>query len=266
MDFLGSGFEGFCEAIEKTDITIAFCERFDETSDIWNFESHHHEYIEIVYFLSGAAVVTASDTSMQLSHCSYVIYPKGVNHIEHLKYDGQRSEIICVWVDIPGLDLPRLIRRQDKEGKVKWMMEKLHREYHCKQRCDALVNHYLKAITLYIARDVFATDSSPDPLGEVILYIREHLADQHKLKDLADRIFVSESYLCRIFKQRMGMTIIEYLRAIRVETAQFILASTNKSIEEVSGIVGYSSPKYFYTAFHKCTGMSPSEFKNRYKI
>lgn len=260
MGYVSNGLNGFCEELNRVETPVLFCERFDEKSNIWNFVRHKHECIELLYFLYGNAEVTAEETSMQASFYDIVIYPKGMYHTEHLKFDGHQ-EIICVWVDIPGLDLPSAIRIQDNDANIKWILENLHSEYKSENPSKELIEHYVKTIAILIAKKCFAQKHSDDPVSRIMLYMQDHMTDELTVEQLSELIYVSKSYLSRIFKKQTGVSLIEYLRLIRVETAKALLVSSNTSIEEISYIIGYNSPKYFCRAFRICTGMSPREFK-----
>ncbi len=260
MDYITNGFKGFCAALDQVETPVLFCERFDEKSDIWNFKRHRHDCIELLYFLYGNAEVTAADTSMQASFYDIVIYPKGVYHTEHLQFN-RHQEIICVWVDIPGLTIPNAIRIQDKDASIKWLLESLHTEYKDKNLSKELIEHYVKTIAILIAKKCFAEKPNDDPISRVMMYMHDHMTEEITVEQLSSLIYVSKSYLSRIFKQQTGVSLIEYLRLIRVEAAKALLVSSNTSIAEISYIIGYNSPKYFCRAFRSCTGMTPREFK-----
>ena len=264
MDYMANGFEGFCAALDQVETPVLFCERFDEKSDIWNFKRHKHDCIELLYFLYGNAEVTAADTSMQASFYDIVIYPKGMYHTEHLQFNGHQ-EIICVWVDIPELVIPNAIRIQDSDASIKWMLESLHVEYKGPNPSKELIEHFVKAIAIMIAKKCFAEKPNDDPISRVMMYMQDHMTEEITVEQLSGLIYVSKSYLSRTFKQQTGVSLIEYLRLIRVETAKALLVSSNTSVAEISYIIGYNSPKYFCRAFRSCTGMSPREFKTASK-
>jgi len=261
MDFMSKGFEGFCETLEQVKTPVLFCERFDEKSDIWNFVRHKHDCIELLYFLYGNAEVTAAETSLQASFYDIVVYPKGMYHTEHLQC-SEHQEILCIWVDIPGLEIPSAIRIQDSDANIKWLLESLHAECKSGHPSSVLIEHYVKTAAILIAKKCFAKRESDDPVSRVMLYMQDHMTEEITVEQLSSLIYVSKSYLSRIFKQQTGLSLIEYLRLIRVEAAKALLVSTNTPVAEISYIIGYNSPKYFCRAFHSCTGMSPREFKS----
>lgn len=261
-DFLANGFPGFCEALEKASVPLVFCERFDETSNIWNTTRHKHDYIELLYFLYGGAEVSAQERSMEASFYDVMIYPHNTYHTEHLQ-GGRRREVICLWIDLPELILPNVIHIQDKSAELKWLLEHIHREYKSEAPCKSLIDHYVKSAMILIARKRMQEQAQQDPISRVILYMRDHLHGEITVEEMAQMIYVSKSYLSRVFRQRTGMPLMEYLRDLRLNTAKAMLISTNESIESISYHTGFNSPKYFCKTFRKHAGLPPREFRRR---
>ncbi len=253
-------YEAFCTKLDACSTPLLFCERFDERSNIWNFSKHQHECIELIYFLYGNAQVLAGDTSMQAGFYDTVIYPKNMLHTECLQFN-HHQEIICIWVDIPGLELQNVIRIQDKDASLKWLLENLHSEYKSQTTNPLLIDHYIKAAAMLIARRCITQSEPQDMVSRVQLYMQDHMAEELSVGELAQLVYVSKSYLSRVFKEKTGFSIIEYLRLIRIEAAKTMLLSSSMHTEEIAYTIGYHSPKYFYRAFMACTGMSPREFK-----
>ncbi|MEF9973498.1 MAG: helix-turn-helix domain-containing protein, partial [Clostridia bacterium] len=73
---------------------------------------------------------------------------------------------------------------------------------------------------------------------------------------------ISQSYLTRITKQKVGLTFTDYLGALRVDLAKTLLADDrDMTIAEVADRVGYSSQHYFSRAFKNYTGLTPGKFR-----
>ncbi len=260
LEYCSNDFESFCIALSKVKPRILFCEQFDEKSSIWNFEEHKHDCIELLYFLYGNAEVTAKEKIVQASFYDIVIYPRGVYHTEHLQIN-HHQEVFCIWVDIPGLKLSDVIHIQDKDSSIKWALEKLHEEYKSEAPSGILMEHYIRLVIMLIAKARFENAGESDPLSRVIVYMQSNMSKPITVEELAESIYVSKSYLSRYFKQKTGMSLIEYLRLIRINAAKRLLVSTDNSIEEISSVIGYNSSKYFCRAFKTCTNMSPSEYR-----
>lgn len=98
----------------------------------------------------------------------------------------------------------------------------------------------------------------------VCAYIRSHYLESITIKNLADTVGLSPKYLCRIFKNVTGCTLIEYLTDIRLEVACHLLLHTDKSISEIAISVGYSDALYFSKVFHATHKISPSKWRKEH--
>ena len=98
-------------------------------------------------------------------------------------------------------------------------------------------------------------------ISRVILYMQDHLRESISVQQLADMVYVSKSYLSRAFKQKTGLSLMEYLNSLRMEAAKALLAASNMNTEEIAYRAGYRSTKFFYRAFRAYTGMSTREYR-----
>lgn len=260
-------FEAFCSSLEETPVSLEFCERFDEKSNIWNLSRHKHTYVELLYFLYGGVEVTAQERSMEATFYDVVVYPRDTYHTENLQY-SKHNEVICLWVDIGELSLPEVIHIQDNNAELKWLLEQIHREHKSSEACRYLIECYIKAALLLIARKYMHEKSPQDSINRVILYMRDHLSSEITVEEMARMIYVSKSYLSRMFKKRTGKSLMQYLRELRIQSAKTMLVSTDESIEDIAYKTGFNSPKYFCNTFRRHTGVPPRAFRlsERYSI
>lgn len=92
--------------------------------------------------------------------------------------------------------------------------------------------------------------------------LQAHFSDPElSASQVARELSVSASYLSRLFKQEMGMTLTDYLTKIRMQEAVRLLGQTELMIYEIAAMVGCHSQHYFCVAFKRLLGMSPSEYK-----
>lgn len=107
---------------------------------------------------------------------------------------------------------------------------------------------------------------TPDQLmNQAAQYITERLNYDLGIEEVANKIGISSSYFCLLFKNRFAMTFVEYVTLQRIEAAKFMLASSDKSITAISSGVGYQERRYFTKVFQRQTGMSPKEYRDKYK-
>lgn len=80
---------------------------------------------------------------------------------------------------------------------------------------------------------------------------------------ISERLSLNPSYLSRLFKKEVGMSIKEYINHIRITTSNDLLTSTNYSIQEISEIVGFSTSQNFSKAFKKYHGITPTLYRKQ---
>lgn len=92
-------------------------------------------------------------------------------------------------------------------------------------------------------------------------YLQNNYEQKLTLEEITQHVGFSKYYGGRLFKQYMGMTIIEYLIKIRLDRAKELLAQGECSIKQISYMVGYQDPNYFTWSFKKATGLSPVKYR-----
>ncbi|WP_243732574.1 GlxA family transcriptional regulator [Pedobacter metabolipauper] len=85
------------------------------------------------------------------------------------------------------------------------------------------------------------------------------------IEDILQQIPSSRRNIIRRFKQATGNTLIEYLQKTRIEAAKKLLEQTNQSILEVMMHSGYNDTKAFRQLFKKSSGMTPKDYRDKFK-
>jgi transcriptional regulator GlxA family with amidase domain len=75
----------------------------------------------------------------------------------------------------------------------------------------------------------------------------------------------SRRNIVRRFKQVTGISPIEYLQYVRIESAKKQLEQTSHNINEIIGHTGYMDPKSFRKTFNKIVGMTPLAYRDKFK-
>jgi len=101
-------------------------------------------------------------------------------------------------------------------------------------------------------------------MSTIIKYINQNFSDIHSIEDIAERLHISKYYLCRLFKDATGITLIDYLNTIKVKNACKFLETTDKDILEISQLCGFNSSAYFSNVFKKVMEQSPSKYRQKH--
>lgn len=108
------------------------------------------------------------------------------------------------------------------------------------------------------------TSTSMQLVSNILSYINNNYKKLSYVKKIADKFFVSEEYLCRIFKKHTGATVISYLNGLKLKAAEKLLLEEHKrSISEISEECGFSTSEYFGKIFKKNYGVSPLAYRNK---
>jgi len=255
------------QSLDAARTKIRFCECFDEHSDIWNFSQHSHPYLELIYFLEGNAHIVVEQSVARPVIYDMVGYFPNSLHQETL--DRTRTQkIFCFWLEVPGLVAPGVgvFQCSDRTGAMRWLCEQIHAEYHRKRPLrDALIRLYLDALYKHLIRAFTVNDASNIPQGfdTLLDYLERNIGLKISASQMASLIKVSESYLFRLFQQRLNTTPSEYVNQLRVNASKNLLSASAASIQAIAEQVGIESLQYFSRLFKKHTGMTPSQYRKQ---
>lgn len=244
---------------------------------------HTHEFIEIVYVLSGNAIqhINSSSFSVKKGDLLFINYesihsfePKGtfeyvnigvrpevlLNHFS--KYNNSFAVKILSEFDSERREDQRLITfygqdRNEIENLLNIMLiENEKSRIYKENNMEGCLNLLLSLIIEQIHFSV----NEKSHWDVVVEFINENLHEKITLGDVAEYCYYNPSYFSRLFKQRFGITFQKYLMRLRVEKAKLLLKkgiSVDKIIEET----GFSSKKMFYKAFLEEENVSVSEYR-----
>lgn len=104
-------------------------------------------------------------------------------------------------------------------------------------------------------------DKKEDQLEQSIVFMKANIHKRLTAEEIAQEFHYSSSHYSVLFKQKTGLSPIDYFIRIKIRYACQLLAHTNLLIKEIANKVGYDDPYYFTRLFKKVTGRSPIEYK-----
>ena len=100
--------------------------------------------------------------------------------------------------------------------------------------------------------------------AQVLTYCAEHYTEDITVKKLAAALYVSESYVSKLFSQKLAYSFREYINALRVHKAQTLLRESDKKILEVMAECGFCIQSSFNRIFREHCGICPARYRKQY--
>lgn len=248
------------------------------------YESHTHEYTEIMLILEGNGIQTINGKSYPVKAGDIILLNQYCIHAERsekenpvslvaLKMDNIQFEGLKPGQIVPD-DIPPVIASDSIFEELRSI---LHEMYYEKSFMDDFSSTLIELDMRRILCMVFrltkkapALKDSTKKMDNLILavqkYIDEHYTESISLESLSSQFFVSVSFLVHAFKRETGKSPINYLIDRRMGEAQRYLSYTNLSVSEISERIGYDNVCYFNKVFLKRTGFQPSAFRDLYSL
>ncbi len=124
----------------------------------------------------------------------------------------------------------------------------------------------MKSITLLLPEAKMSRPPQKESRAErtvrfVKACIESHMKTSITLGEVAESAGLSTAYVSRCFRQVAGIGFKEYLTEQQVRHAKELLRSPGASVSATARAVGFSDPNYFCKVFRRCTGVTPSRFR-----
>ncbi len=119
-----------------------------------------------------------------------------------------------------------------------------------------------KVVTLFRKRIEFEkgkkTSKSHDVANAAREYIEQNYGNSElSISEISEKLCVNQTYLRKMFKSEMDMTLSEYITSFRMQEAKRLITGTDEKLTAIAEKVGYSDVSYFSNVFKKYYGTSP---------
>ena len=230
---------------------------------------HYHASYELYYLEAGSREYFVEDRVFSVSAGTFVLIPPGKLHKTGGVY-GLRTLVIFSDAFLSRNYTPaamegllrcfshlRIVPPENRQGECRALLKKLS------DSTTELEFAVYLAVLLNELSKYTAEEDCNEYMSRLVEYINSHYAQITGISQIAEHFFLSKYHLCRVFKNAMGITIIDYLNQVRVKNAGSFLTSTDKSIQQIATLCGFRSATYFSNLFKKQTGLSPREYRQQ---
>lgn len=175
-----------------------------------------------------------------------------------------------------------IIRVQDKSklAHFNYCLTRFNEFIHCKNDMlfqqnnqsyyDAKIKHLIVDLLFDIQQLTYSPLSSvvtekgeKEVLVENMLFwITKHYTKSSIIDSLSNEFHISKRYVTQLFREILGITVMDYVMDFRIEHAKIQLElQTKKPISDIALDVGFKNSAHFSRVFHNKIGMPPSKYK-----
>lgn len=227
-------------------------------------QMHAHDYYELYYLAAGSREYFVEDTIFSVEAGDFVLIAPGKLHRTGGEY-GMRI-LVCFTEDF----LLRTFTRTAvsrllacfENLKLSPRREDLVSLLEAIETAEDETEFALRlGVLLQVLCHCEKAELSGDPVSAMVAYINANFASIRSISQIAERFYISKFHLCRVFKEAMKITVIDYLNQVRIRNACRYLRSSDKEVGDIALLCGFRDAAYFSNVFKKLTGMSPSAYR-----
>ena len=235
------------------------------------FPPMFHSHCELVYLIDGEInmVIDGIEHTLKKGEIS-VVFP----YVTHSYENAPNAEAIIFLFDPSSAEMfestllshKPLFPFSDRLSEFYLLFERITKLCDDKDLIKRkTANAYFSAIIGEII-DVMAlseaTSESPDISQQILSYCSEHFADEDIcIKKIADALYISPSYISKIFANKLNYKFREYINILRISHAQKLIEKGEMKIVDIMLECGFKNQSSFNRIFLDTCGISPSEYK-----
>ena len=140
---------------------------------------------------------------------------------------------------------------------LKPLIEKLDRLSHDK----ALLTEQI-TVFFTLLSELFQNRQDALPVDEMAAFLSQESIHSVSLDELCRKFHFSKNHVINLFKERYGVTPIEYVNRLKIRRAEYLLEVTSDSVEWVAAQCGFNSYSHFYRLFYRKNGVSPRKWRS----
>lgn len=257
--------------VVNTNIGIRFWRSAVNTSGYVPF--HWHSSIEIVCVLKGQLNFTINGHSFLVCDHEFIIVPSGVVHdVANRPNTAYVFQIPLKAVE-PYIDHPELVTFINGRKEVPAyrqaveLIQKfgyLQTQHPIAYRFDSQLC-FISLLKILFTRLNNPTVQVPNDnnVKQLIIYINNHSREKLSVAGLARHFGYNPNYLSRLFKQQMGITLINYIYVVKLNQLYDGLINSDLDIKTLFRQNGLSNPRTARKIFHEMFGQLPNEVRSR---
>ena len=246
--------------------------------------SHYHDCHQIIFVTKGRARFCVNEATYDATEGSVMIFSRYENHSmnimtdEYERYvlhihpsaDIQQNKTYAIFSNRPD-GFNNLIDMTNNKKQFQELFAQIIAEFNGTNKMgedmlQLLVDQLLILICRCLPDEILSFDDDCfETVADIQRRFEKEYYNRYTLEDLAKDYNISPSSLSHQFKKVTGSSVMGYLLSCRIATAKKYLSKTNLGIGDIVERCGFSDNSNFSRTFKTLCGMSPSQFRNKYK-
>lgn len=258
----------------------------------FKFSGESHDFWEFVYVDHGELIITAGIKQYILKQGEMAFHrPNEFHNIEANGNQPSNVVVISFVCNSPAMEFFEnkiLFLEQYEKNCLKSIIRESKHSYEALEKSPPIINMRKREDAEFATDQIIKTN-----LEQILIYIhrrgtgiqiknrtirsnQEHnfdflvlqavdimeknLSQKITLDYIANQLFISSSYLKKVFKEQTGESIMSYLSKLRIDEAKRLIQESYLNFTQIAEIVGYGNIYYFSKVFKKETGMTLTNY------
>ena len=237
--------------------------RIFDTRTVW---AHWHESIELVYVVEGNVVVTRNGLESIYIPGDLIIFNS--NEIHSIHYQDKTATFHSIIADLSICNLGSLPQHSVNSDAVALFLHIIDEFREKKINYKEAIIGGIKLLQSLLTREKIDYNTNQissrkqDLVKQAISYMYIHFREDILIEDISTALHYNKYYLCHVFKEVTGRTILTHLNYIRCDYARSLLVSGKYSVTEVAYLSGFSNSPHFTQTYKNIFNRTPISFKN----
>jgi len=233
---------------------------------------HFHPNFEIYFITEGTVTYFIEDRRYNVREGDIVLIPEGVIHrTEYENGTCSRLLINCSPRYIPTSVRAEissylyLYRNPNIADEVLEIFGKIEKEYNSPDPLsESIIVLYTHLLFYTLKRNRSGCEeieNHTNNMSEAVEYLKKNLTRKITLGETAKYFSMSPEHFSRSFKKENGVGFNKYVNLLRLQKAEELLRTTDKSVSEIAENCGFEDSNYFSLKFKELYGISPRSLR-----
>ncbi len=256
----------------------------------WHHGKHTHGFIELAYMVSGESTQYVDGVEYSLKHGQMMIINPGQVHDFYVKNNTRIIDILidpdyisneqrgvqnaselltlsafCAFENSIDKTLCRVTFDRRERVVIESLLDMMAQEQKNKfMNYRVTIRQLTQILLTHIFRKMSGIEKNFTISPEFLQFIRDNCGEKLTLSELSKMCFYNPSYFSRMFREHYGITLTEFIQNSRFERACGLLSDKTLSIDDIVTRSGFGSKRTMYKIFNERTGLTPSQYREKY--